>query len=180
MIQSCNAKIRYTSTSLSGITRPVFACAFLLLIYLMIPLISLRWSVVIFDVILEVLRATVGVNPRYTTRPVHGEASRFREWRVCTIFAQDHNSIQRSADFQIITDKVDSKSLSEHLPFQDEWNLDKRNKRGGAHSSVARFSPTPRYRNSSRVGRLISAIAFKPSPGLLCCYTSGYLSSPKV
>src|SRR2546423_5258462 len=104
MIQSCNAKIRYTSTCLSGITRPVFTCAFLLLIYLMIRLISLRWSVVIFDVILEVLCATVCVNPRYTTRPVHGEASRFREWRVCTIFAQDHNSMQWLADFQFARD----------------------------------------------------------------------------
>jgi hypothetical protein len=140
MIQSCNAKIRYTSTCLSSIIRPIFACAF---IYLTIRLLSLRWSVVIFDVILEVLCAIVCVNPRYATRPVHGEASRFREWRVCTIFAQCHHSMQQLTDFQfveIISDKADSMSLSEHLPFQNESDLDKRNKRGESNSHVAGFA----------------------------------------
>lgn len=137
MIQSCDAKIGYTSTCLSSIIRPIFACAFVLLIYLIIRLLSLRWSVVVFDVILEVLRAIVCVNTRYTARPVHGEASKFREWRVCTIFAQDHNSMQQLADFQfveIISDKVDSTSLSEHLPFQSELNLNQRNKKRGEQS----------------------------------------------
>jgi hypothetical protein len=48
-----------------------------------------------------------------------------------------------SSLLEIITDKVDSKSLSEHLPFQDEWNLDKRNKRG-EHIARCTVSPTPR------------------------------------
>ena len=50
--------------------------------------------------------------------------------------------MQQLVDFQfveIISDKVDSTSLSEHLPFQNELNLDKRNKkRGRAINSVAR------------------------------------------
>jgi hypothetical protein len=134
MIQSCNAKIRYASIRFSGIIRPIFARALVFLIYLIIRLLNLRWSVVVFDVILEVLRAIVCVNTRYTARPVHGEASKFREWRVCTIFAQHHNSMQQLADFQfveIISDKVDSTSLSEHLPFQSELNLNQRNKKRG-------------------------------------------------
>ena len=45
--------------------------------------------------------------------------------------------MQQLADFQfveIISDKVDSTSLSEHLPFQSELNLNQRNKKRGEQS----------------------------------------------